>query len=306
MAVDYGKVTPNFIYDFLGYLKIECGLAPNTIYGYFIELRLFFRYTYTRHENLLLDEMDKLDFVTIPMSIVEEIDRKDISSYLNWMAMEKEYGERTRNRALAVLKSFFKYLLRVEILEKNVMDNFSSSKTRKTLPKYLDSTEVLHLVESVNGEFWVRDVAIIMLMMSSGLRVSEVHSLNFEDFRQNYVRVLGKGNKERQVYLSKKTIESLEEYLQIRKTSEENAFFLSRLNKRMAVRSIQHMTKKYLTMIGKSDYSCHKLRHTAATQMLKQGANLREIQETLGHENINTTEIYTHVTNSQLEKWLVN
>ncbi|MFI3250211.1 MAG: tyrosine-type recombinase/integrase [Eubacteriales bacterium] len=300
MKLDFEQESPQSVYEFLCYLEIERGLSTATIYNYFIDLRLFFRYLESKKRKTQLEQ--ELDLTSITIEEIRAIRREDISGFLAWLARQRGAGERTRNRKIAVLKSFFNYLLEMEQIEKNIMLKIPTSKTAKTLPKYLQKENISELLEVISGEFWARDTAIILLMMSGGLRVSEVASLNLEDFRGDRVTVMGKGKKERQVYLSERTAQSLERYLDERYESADPAMFLSKRNKRFAIRSIQAMVDKHLTLIGKSDYSCHKLRHTAATQLLKSGANIREIQEILGHASISTTEIYTHISNDDLKR----
>lgn len=293
---------PDLVYQYLGHLEVERGYAKQTIYNYFIDLRLFLRFVSCKKSSLTLDHLDSQIISHIDLVWLQHLNKQDVSSFLAWLALEKKSKERTRNRKIAVLKSFFQYLLRNDYIQENIMSHFAMSKSGKSLPKYLDEEAVDELLMAINGMFWIRDYAIIMLMLSSGLRVSEVSALNLQDIRKDSITVLGKGKKERQVYFSNKTKEALQEYLDIRPKCEEEAVFLSKRKTRLAVRSIQEMSEKYFRSIGKTGYSCHKLRHTAATLMLKSGANLREIQETLGHENISTTEIYTHIANGDLKK----
>lgn len=306
MSINYKEQAPALVYEYLSYMKIERGYAKETIYSYYIDLRLFFRFQLCQKQGISMKEMEILEIQKLDLIFIEGLTRKDVSDFLSWLVMEKKVKEPTRNRKIAVLKSFFGYLVEMEYLSKSMMTQIKTTKARKSLPKYLEEEEIDLLLESINGTFWIRDTAIILLMMSSGLRVSEVVGLNLRSLRTESISVLGKGNKERQVYLSEKTREAVDEYLLLREESDCEALFLSRLKGRLTVVAVQKMTKQYLASIGKPDYSCHKLRHTAATQLLKCGANLREIQEILGHESIGTTEIYTHVSNEDLKRVALN
>lgn len=300
---DFKKELPFFGYEFLGYLKMEKGFSEKTIYEYFLDLRLFFRYMVARKNGVSesVENVEGMEITSLTLPFVEGITRADVSAYLSWLGTEKHQKDVTRRRKIATIRSLYGYLMEMELIEKNVMIKIPTLKVKKTLPKYLEAPEVEELLQVVNGIFWIRDVAMIFLMTSCGLRVSEVASLDVNDIYEDSVRVLGKGNKERMVYLSARTKEALKEYAAIRPESQEEAFFLSKHGTRIRVHRIQMMVKGYLDEIGKGDLSCHKLRHTAATQMLRSGGNLREIQMVLGHEKISSTEIYTHVSNSDLE-----
>lgn len=300
MERNYKELAPAVVYEFLCYMQIERGYSKESVYSYFSDLRMFFRFSLSKKQGLV--PMKTVDISMVDLAFIRTISRKDVSEFLTWLVMEKQVKEPTRNRKISVLKSFFHFLTEQEYLEKNIMTQIKTTKIRKTLPKYLEEGDIELLLSEINGVHWMRDTAIIMLMLSGGLRVSEVVGLNLRSLKRNSISVLGKGNKERQVYLSPKTMESVKEYLEIRPFVESDALFLSSRKGRLSIEAVQKMTKIYLTRIGKGDYSCHKLRHTAATQLLQSGANLREIQEILGHESISTTEIYTHVSNDDLQR----
>lgn len=302
MAIDYKQEAPPLVQDFLEYLQAERGVSSQTAYNYFIDLRIFFRYLIMEQDHLAEKELSSVDLQRIDLEFLAEISSKDVVSFLNWLAQDRNLKERTQNRKIAVLKSFFQYLVDLNSLNHNIMGKIPTAKTGKSLPKYLNESEMYHLIQAINGEFWQRDLAIILLMMQGGLRVSEVVSLDVEDVHSDSVQVRGKGKKERSVYLTAQTAKTLEEYLEIRPVTEENALFISKNGNRLTVRGVQYMSRKYLERIGRGDFSCHKLRHTAATQLLKSGANIRMIQEMLGHESISTTAIYTDVQNEDLKQ----
>lgn len=299
---NYQSESPPLVYEFLSYLQVERGHTAQSIYNYFLDLRMFFRYIICQKESIPLEEMAQVDLTQLGLEEIAHIARQDISSFLLWLTMEKHLHQRSINRKIAVLKSFFQYLVLVEYLEHNVMGNITTVKTEKNLPKYLEEADIEALLRGISGDFWIRDLAMILLMVSGGLRVSEVASLNLSSLRVDAVCVKGKGKKERQVYLSRRTLEALREYLKIRPSVPEEGVFLSKQGNRLSIRTIQKNVEKHLDNIGRKDLSCHKLRHTAATQLLRQGANLREIQEILGHESLTTTELYTHVSSAALRK----
>lgn len=302
MAVHYQKESFPLLGEFISYIQLERGYSPRTVYNYFIELRMFFRYILCEKEGIPTKNLQEMDITQIPESTVLSLTRKDILSYLSWASVENKISPTARNRKIAVLKSFYKFLLLMEYTNTNVMSTISSTKTGKTLPKYLKPAQMYELLDAVNGQFWLRDRAIILLMMSAGLRVSEVASLNMNSLSPDSVKIVGKGNKEREVFLSARTLEAISDYFDARPDVKEKAVFLSKGKTRITVRGIQMMVTKYLQKIGKSDFSCHKLRHTAATQLMEHGVNIREIQEILGHESIETTAIYTHISSDSLRQ----
>jgi site-specific recombinase XerD len=173
----------------------------------------------------------------------------------------------------------------------------------------LEEAECERLLAACEGPFEQRDYCILMLFMSCGMRVSELVSLNTTDIYEDHLRVVGKGNKERMIYFAEGCQEAIEDYLAVRNPEkivpeDKNALFISRDNRRISVRGVQKMVDKKLKMAGldATRYSPHKLRHTAATLMLKNGVDTRALQEVLGHSNLNTTQIYTHLDNAALHE----
>ena len=187
------------------------------------------------------------------------------------------------------------------------MSNLESPTIRKTLPVYLTTDDSLKLLESVQGEYAERDYCILTLFLNCGLRVSELVGLNLTDFQGDTVRVLGKGNKERTVYLNDACKAALERYLPKRITPhdrDKNALFISRNRNRINVQTVKWLVKKHLEQAGldTQKYSAHKLRHTAATLMYQNGVDIRTLQSILGHTSVNTTMIYTHIEDSSLRE----
>jgi len=185
------------------------------------------------------------------------------------------------------------------------MQDLDSPKSLRALPKFLSLDECMQLLASIDGKYVERDYLIITLFLNCGLRISELIGLNTTDVRGDYIRVLGKGNKERIIYLNDACIDAMNAYLAVRELmpcKEKNALFVSRNQNRLSRSTVHHIVKKYLLMAGldSTQYSSHKLRHTAATLLLQNGVDVRTLQEVLGHDHLNTTQIYTHVDNSEL------
>jgi len=211
---------------------------------------------------------------------------------------------RTRSRKTASLRSFYKYLFSKKLIDTNIAADLEPpQKTKNKTPTCLSLDECMELLNSVYGDYKERDYCILVLFLNCGLRVSELVGINLPDITNDYIKIRGKGNKERIVYMNDACIDAIERYMQVRvepkDASERSALFVSRLRKRIDVQTVKWIVKKYLSAAGLSskDYSAHKLRHTAATLLYTNGADIRTVQEFLGHEQLNTTMIYTHVNN---------
>ena len=192
-----------------------------------------------------------------------------------------------------------------KLLEENPVQDLDAPRPRRSLPRYLTLEESERLLSSVDGLHKERDYCILCLFLNCGLRISEIAGMNLSDVRSDHIRVLGKGNKERVIYLNDATADSINRYLLVRKNmaaGDKNALFLSSRRTRVTREGLHAMVKKALLKAGldSEKYSAHKLRHTAATLMLSNGVDVRTLQEILGHENLNTTQIYTHVDNTEL------
>ena len=195
-------------------------------------------------------------------------------------------------------------------METNPAINLDTPKLKKRLPKFLTLDESLQLLKVIDGSFRERDIAIFVLFLNCGLRLSELVGINLNDinFAKRTLRIIGKGNKERIVYLNDLCIESINAYLQVRPTdielNDKNALFISNKKRRISNRMVELLAKKYFKLAGIDEqrYSPHKLRHTAATIMYKEGnVDIKTLQEILGHVSISTTQIYTHINNQDLK-----
>ena len=211
---------------------------------------------------------------------------------------------------MATIRSFYKYLTnKAKLLTENPMQDLDSPRLKKSLPRYLDLEESVELLESVDGANSVRDYCILTLFLNCGLRISELVGLNVTDVRGDQLRVLGKGNKERVLFLNEACQQALQDWLTERNMLaliDKEALFITHQNRRRISRAAVHkLVKKHLAASGldSTQYSAHKLRHTAATLMYQHGGvDIRALKEILGHANIGTTEIYTHISNQMIEQ----
>lgn len=304
---------PLILEDYLNYLETIKGLSSNTIKEYYFDLRTFFRFIKKRHRLVKSDvPFEEIDIDDVDLDLIKKIDLLDLHSFISYIDKNRNNGNFTKSRKIASLKSFFGYLhSKVNLLDKNPADNLEFPKTDKRQPIYLTLEECEKLLETIlqnkNDFFRKRDYAIVTLFLNCGLRLSELASIDINKIKEDTLTVIGKGNKERTIYLNSACINAINDYLTIRPNddTENEALFLSIRKQRMSNRAIQHMIERYLQKAGfdTSIYSTHKLRHTAATLMYKYGnVDIRALQEILGHENVSTTQIYTHIDDERLRE----
>lgn len=313
--MDYQKDAPEIIRDFLSYHENIKGHSPKTVDEYYLDLRTFFRYILrARGLSPETSEFDDISIKQVDLELVRSIKLREVYDFLTFVSRERNssksgvYGlsASSRARKISSLKSFYRYLTsKAHLIEENPVQDLDTPKQKKNLPRYLTLQESINLLNSISGENETRDYCIILLFLSCGLRISELSGLNIPDVHGDSVRVLGKGNKVRIVYLSDVCLKAIDSYMAIRngiKSPDLAALFISRIGRRLTSNGVHQMIKRRLLEAGldPSLYSAHKLRHTSATLMLQNGVDIRVIQEVLGHEHLSTTEIYTHVENTQL------
>lgn len=310
MAVNFMDEAPMLIKEYLLYMQNVKGRSTKTIDEYYLDLRTFFRYI-NIHRGIVSRDTDfeSISIDNVNIELIQTITLMDAYEFMNYLIREKSNSNCSRSRKTSAIRQFYKYLERNHMIETNPMQELETPKKKKTLPKYLTLEQSIELLNAVDGPYKARDYCIITLFLNCGLRLSELVGLNFNDIRSdNTMRVLGKGNKERVVYLNPACIEAINAYKLVRPidgVKDKNALFISRNNNRMSAKTVQAMVYKYLEKIGlqSQGYSCHKLRHTAATLMYQTGnVDIRVLKDILGHENLGTTEIYTHLKSEQLEQ----
>ena len=271
-----------------------------------------------RNDMPISTRLDDIDIRGIDLSFIQSIDTSDVFDFLSYLANDRavnpdssvpDYGiaAAARARKLSSIKSFFKYLtVRTKQLQENPVADLEYPKLRKSLPKYLTMEQSAALLQAVSGQNEKRDYAILMLFLNCGIRRSELVGLNISDVYDDRIRVVGKGNKERFVYFGTSCRKAIDAYLVERnqkELSDNRALFGSRDNNRISVTAVHRLVKKALLKAGidSTQFSAHKLRHTAATMMLSGGVDVKTVQEVLGHENLNTTQIYTHIESTELK-----
>lgn len=311
---------PEYVNQFLDYTTTILNKSPNTVKEYNYDIATFLRFIKIRFKMTDEQALTNIPINDISIDIIKKIQLSDIHAFLAYLTNTFNSKAATRARKASSIRVFFKYLSqKANLIEINPAQNLETPKLDKRLPKYLsldDSKKLLNVTANEDNRNSKRDYAIITLFLNCGMRLSELVGINITDiiFSECKLNVIGKGNKERTIYLNKACMHAISEYLEVRpkqgiKPDSKNALFLSERRERISRRTVQYVVDKELRAAGfdTRKYSVHKLRHTAATLMYQYGnVDIRALQELLGHESISTTEIYTHVNNEQVRNAVEN
>lgn len=316
--MNYMKESPAVLREYLVYMETILGRSHKTVCEYYLDLRTFFRFILMSRGMIQKNvEFDNISIDCIDINTVSSVTRTEILDFLVFAANnrpkhhkspETTYGNtaKTRARKISALRGLYKYYCdKLQIISENPTKSLDMPKAQKHLPKFLNLDESLQLINSIDGANKERDYCIILLFLTCGLRVSELVGINISDISDDRLRVTGKGNKERIVYITDACKDAIETYISVRvppKTGHRNALFISRLGQRIDEQTVKYLVKKHLTAagLGSKKLSVHKLRHTAATLMYQNGVDVRTLKEVLGHQNLDTTMIYTHVVDKNL------
>lgn len=282
------------IEQFLNFLSVERGLSQNTIYSYRVDLIKFISFLKRRHIN--------------SMDIVK---KDDLTGYLLYLK-DRGLSANSISRNLASIKTFYKFLVNEGYVKKNVAGILESPRLWKKLPNVLEIKEVDRLLNApeVRTKRGIRDKASLELLYATGMRVSEMAGLKINNLNMDvgFIKCMGKGSKERIIPLGRRAKEALKKYLEksrnklSKKAGQDKSLFLTRLGRKMSRQSFWKMIKYYARRAGiKKEISPHIIRHSFATHLLERGADLRIVQEMLGHSDISTTQIYTHINKERLK-----
>lgn len=324
MLMDYYYGLPPVVEDFLRWQRLNLDHSDKTVDEYALDLRTFLRFMKRERGAVSPDTpFDEIDISDVSLPFINGITRIDVMNYIEYLRLERVSYEGTSHekvglaasstqRKLACLKSFFDYwVTRREQVDKDPTIGVVPPRIRKTLPKFLTQEEGFKLLDAISGINEDRDYCIILLALTCGLRVSEIAAINVGDIRhtggEHFLIIHGKGGKERPAFISKECVEALDAYLETREATykplekHKNALFLSRVHKRISVDAVQLLVRNTCLKANIQPVSPHKLRHSAATAMIQNGVDVRAVQEVLGHANLATTQIYTHITNQDLQ-----
>ena len=287
----------NYILKFIEEIKYEKNYSDLTVNGYLKDLDLFLEFL---NENNIKN--------------YNNIEYSDIRLFINCL-YENKYNNKTISRHISSLRSFFKYLKNNNIIKNNPMTLISNPKLEKKLPKYLNYNDIEKLLTAydINNYLGIRNSLILEMLYSTGIRVGEIVNIDLSNVSiiDKTITISGKGNKERIVYFGSRCLELLNLYLKnsYNKLNVNNLkyLFLSKTGKKISDREIRKIVDDAAIIAGiDMKISPHVLRHTFATHMLTEGADLRSVQELLGHENLSTTQVYTHLTNERIRNVYLN
>lgn len=281
-----------YVEDFINYLEYERNYSNNTVIAYKNNIAKF------------------IDYINMD---IKNVDYDTVRKYISYL-YEQKYQAKSISRMISSLRSFFKYLKINHIINNNPMTLISNPKVEKKLPKYLTINEVESILNApnMNDKVGIRDAFILELLYVSGIRVSELVNIKVNDIElsENRIKILGKGSKERYVLYGSRCKELLNKYMSVRNKFlkvPNDYLILSKTGRKINTREVRNIINRIKIKAGISiSISPHTFRHTFATHMLNEGADIRAVQELLGHENLSTTTIYTHLTNEKLRRTYLN
>ena len=286
--------------QYLSYLTVIKGRSINTVIEYRTDVLMFFEFLCNKRNM----EREKYDLSMIDNEFVNSITLNDMYAFISHCQTESKASAGTRARKIVSIRQFWKYLKnKARVIDNNVAEDLETPKIPKRIPKYLTLEESVRLL--IASEFSARNHCIITIFLNCALRLSELTSLDVEQVSSDTLQVIGKGNKERKIFLTSATKKALENWLKEREHIDNatTALFITKQGQRMTGRSVQDVVKRCIKLanLDHKNISVHKLRHTAATLMYQYGkVDIRSLQQILGHESIATIEIYTHIDESQL------
>lgn len=304
---------PDYLQEYLNYISTIKMRSELTVKNYYADLRLFLRYL--KKERLSIStELSEITISDVSAELVKSVTLNDLLAFLSYTASERDNKSKARARKAVSLRQFFKYLTVKKMwFEVSPAQNLELPTPKKALPKHLtveQATELLKTCSTFNSWEDYRDYCMITFFLNCGMRLSELVNMNVNDYIETTVdgkkvslmKILGKGNKERIIYFNSACVTAYHNYIKVRPEAKDKALFISRRHTRISNRRVEQIIEEKLKLSGLSGmgFSVHKLRHTAATLMYQNGVDVRVLKEVLGHENLGTTQIYTHVANEQV------
>lgn len=308
--IHYDKCFPA-LRDFLSYSNAVKGLSNSTIHGYYTDITLLFKYL--KHKKIQTsDNMEDIDITDIDDDFLREVTGNDIFEFLSFTSKERANTKTTRARKASAYRMFFKYLhLNKKIITEEPTATLDIPKKSNTVPKYLNEQDCITLLNSIEGDNSERDYCLITVMLNCGVRVSELVDIDLDDIQKDGTIIIrGKGDKERMLYFNDACQEAVEEYQNAKKIQfcnrkyDTRALFLGKTGKRLTARRVEQIVQDRMKVagFGNRGISPHKLRHSYATRIYKNGTDLRLLKDILGHSSLSTTQIYTHIASEDIKK----
>lgn len=304
---------PKFLRDFLIYLTTITGKSPRTREEYEYDLTLFMRFLKAIEQDIPFDVIHTIDISDVTIEMIKEVALEDLYLFMEYCEVQRGNSASARARKVATLKAFFKYLKgKRRLIDENPAEHLETPKIGKRQPVYLNYKEAKDFIDAVQTQYYsARDACMMVFFLNLGIRVSELCSLNLNSIQNRQLTIIGKGNKERTVYLNDACMKAVENYLNERhayKGEGPEPLFVSQKGTRFARQSIARIVKTINANSNtpKDKLTPHKLRHTSATMMYKAGADIRSLQHILGHSSVATTQIYTHIEDEQIQEVLKN
>lgn len=322
--MDYKEDSPKYLSDFLDYMVVIKNRSSLTVKNYYSDLRLFLRYIKQKNDPSLKDvDFSEIKINDVSEELIKSVTLSDILEFLHYTMDERSNHQTARARKAVAIRRFFKYLTdNKQWFDVSPADKLELPSPKHALPKFLTIEQANALLQECSDiKDWTdsRDYCIITFFLNCGMRLSELVGISVNDYitsqdpktgeKYSFIKVIGKGNKERIIYLNDACISAYEAYIKVRpETKTEKALFISKRLKRISNRRVEQIIEEKLMKSGLSGYgfSVHKLRHTAATLMYQNGVDVRVLKEVLGHENLDTTQIYTHVSDNQIKQAMNN
>ncbi|MGN0587900.1 MAG: tyrosine-type recombinase/integrase [Ruminiclostridium sp.] len=305
---------PMFLQDYLNYIETVKMRSPLTVKNYYSDLKLFLRYI--KVQNNLADEKDfsEISISDVTEEMVKSVSLSDLLSFLSFTISERDNHSKARARKAVALRQFFKYLTDNKMwFTVSPAQKLELPSPKNALPKHLtieQATELLKACSVFSSWADYRDYCMITFFLNCGMRLSELVGINVTDYINTeindtairYIKVLGKGSKERIIYLNDACENAYRNYIKVRPETKDKALFISSRGTRISNRRVEQIIEEKLKLSGLSGmgFSVHKLRHTAATLMYQNGVDVLVLKDVLGHENLDTTQIYTHLANEQV------
>lgn len=315
MAGKSSQKIPTILNGFLIYLSTIKGKSKGTKSEYRYDLILMFQYIKAIRYDVDIKTISEIDIGDIKEDFIKEICLEELYAFLEYCEEVRKNSPYARARKVASIKSFFKYLVnKKKILSSNPADELETPKLSKRNPIYMTLEETEKFLSGIRrNKHYYRNMCIMQLFLNCGMRISELCSINLSSIKKDTLTVIGKGDKERTIYLNETCVSTIKEYLEKERSclvniKEDNALFVSQLGTRLTKRAIEKLVDSINKRSGlnKEKLTPHKLRHTSATLMYKAGADIRSLQMILGHTNVSTTQIYTHVDDDELRSVVAN